>query len=138
LKAGVTIDGIAYGPVEATIDRPHATYPWVTVAIREGKNREVRRLMEYLGVRVARLMRLSFGPFMLGQLKPGEVEEVPARVMKATLGIESAKPAPAPEAAPVAPPPSARPMKKKPYRPAWTTSESQAAAKGPPRRGAKR
>jgi 23S rRNA pseudouridine2605 synthase len=138
LKAGVTIDGIAYGPVEATIDRPHATYPWVTVAIREGKNREVRRLMEYLGVRVARLMRLSFGPFMLGQLKPGDVEEVPARVMKATLGIESAKPAPAPEPAPAPPPPAARPMKKKPFRPAWTTSESQAAAKGPPRRGAKR
>jgi 23S rRNA pseudouridine2605 synthase len=86
LKDGVTIDGVRYGPVEAALDRPHATYPWVTVAIREGKNREVRRLMEFLGVRVARLIRLSFGPFMLGQLAPGQVEEVPARVMKAALG----------------------------------------------------
>jgi 23S rRNA pseudouridine2605 synthase len=77
---------VNYGPVEATLDRAHATYPWVTVAIREGKNREVRRLMEHLGVRVARLIRLSFGPFMLGQLAPGQVEEVPARVMKASLG----------------------------------------------------
>jgi 23S rRNA pseudouridine2605 synthase len=139
LKAGVTIDGVAYGPVEATIDRPHATYPWVTVAIREGKNREVRRLMEYLGVRVARLMRLSFGPFMLGQLKPGEVEEVPARVLRATLGIEGGpKPAPAVPAEPEPPPPS-RPMVKKPFRPAWTKTDSQPRAKGGrPQRGAKR
>jgi 23S rRNA pseudouridine2605 synthase len=141
LKSGVTVDGVAYGPVEAIIDRPHATYPWVTVAIREGKNREVRRLMEYLGVRVARLMRLSFGPFMLGQLKPGEVEEVPARVMKATLGIEGVKALAQSEPSSVATPSPAaasRPMKKKPFRPAWTTSDSQRDAKGPPRRGPKR
>jgi 23S rRNA pseudouridine2605 synthase len=139
LKAGVTIDGVNYGPVEATLDRPHATYPWVTVAIKEGKNREVRRLMEYLGVRVARLMRLSFGPFMLGQLKPGDVEEIPARVMKATLGVEGAKAAPpAPE--PLAPPPPkpGRPMHKKPQRPAWTTTASQPDARDKARRGPKR
>lgn len=91
LKDGVTIDGVHYGPVDATLDRAHATYPWVTIAIREGKNREVRRLMEFLGVRVARLMRLSFGPFMLGQLKPGEVEEVPPRVMKAAFSPNAQK-----------------------------------------------
>jgi 23S rRNA pseudouridine2605 synthase len=86
LKDGVTIDGVHYGPVEAAVDRPHATYPWVTVAIREGKNREVRKLMEFLGVRVARLMRLSFGPFTLGQLKPSEAEEVSQRALRASLG----------------------------------------------------
>jgi 23S rRNA pseudouridine2605 synthase len=134
LKNGVTIDGVNYGAVEATLDRAHATYPWVTVAIKEGKNREVRRLMEYLGVRVARLIRLSFGPFMLGQLAPGQVEEVPARVMKANLGVEGPKTvAPSSEAAP-APPTVSRPMHKKPHRPAWTKPESQDA----PRRSKKR
>jgi 23S rRNA pseudouridine2605 synthase len=129
LKNGVTIEGVNYGPVEATLDRAHATYPWVTVAIREGKNREVRKLMEYLGVRVARLIRLSFGPFMLGQLAPGQVEEVPARVMKATLGIEGAKtpPPPAPPEPSKAEAPT-RPMGKKPFRPKWTRGESQQAA----------
>lgn len=139
LKDGVTIDGVAYGPVEATLDRPHATYPWVTVGIREGKNREVRKLMEFLGVRVARLIRLSFGPFMLGQLAPGQVEEVPARVMKATLGIEGAKlatPKPAPEPAPEKPAP--RPMTKKPFRPSWTRGDSQPSSKAAPRRREKR
>jgi 23S rRNA pseudouridine2605 synthase len=90
LKDGATIDGVNYGPVEAVLDRAHATYPWVTVAIKEGKNREVRKLLEHLGVKVARLIRLSFGNFQLGQLKPGEVEEVPARVVRLTLG--AAKP----------------------------------------------
>lgn len=137
LKDGVTIEGVNYGPVEATLDRAHAAYPWVTVAIREGKNREVRRLMEYLGVRVARLIRLSFGPFMLGQLAPGQVEEVPGRVMKATLGIESAKPA-APPPDPFAPPaPPARPQTKKQFRPAWTRPGSQPSTASPPRRRGK-
>lgn len=137
LKDGVTIDGVSYGPVEATLDRAHATYPWVTVAIREGKNREVRKLMEYLGVRVARLIRLSFGPFMLGQLAPGQVEEVPARVMKATLGNEGGKSA-APPPAPAKSEAQVRPMEKKPFRPKWTRGESQPVTSPPPRRRDKR
>lgn len=139
LKDGITIDGVSYGPVDATLDRAHATYPWVTVGIREGKNREVRKLMEFLGVRVARLIRLSFGPFMLGQLTPGQVEEVPGRVMKATLGIEGAKgPPPKATVDPAAEKPATRPMGKKPFRPTWTRNDSQPSAKAPPRRREKR
>lgn len=86
ITGGVTIDGVRYGKVEAKIDRAHATYPWVSIAITEGKNREVRKLMEYLGVRVARLIRVSFGPFHLGQLEPGTIAEVPARAIAAAIG----------------------------------------------------
>jgi len=87
LKAGVTIDGVSYGPVEAALDRQQGGNAWATVSLKEGKNREVRRLMEFLGVKVNRLIRVSFGPFHLGLLKEGAVDEVPFKALKEQLGV---------------------------------------------------
>ncbi len=86
LAKGITIDGIHYGPVEAKIDRQQGTNVWMTLGLREGKNREVKRLAEELGLVVNRLIRISFGPFALGDLEPGQVSEVKARVLMDQLG----------------------------------------------------
>lgn len=85
LAKGVTIDGIRYGPITATLERQVSANAWISMALREGKNREIRRVMEYLGYSVSRLIRTSFGPFQLGKLARGEVAEVPARVLKSHL-----------------------------------------------------
>jgi 23S rRNA pseudouridine2605 synthase len=85
LKDGVEIDGVRYGAVEATLERGQGANAWIGVAIREGKNREVRRVLEALGLKVNRLIRVSYGPFQLGQLEPGAVEEVPRRHMQTQL-----------------------------------------------------
>ena len=76
LKEGVTIDGMHYGPIEATLDREKGDNVWLTLGLREGKNREVKRVLEYFGLAVNRLIRVSFGPFQLGELAEGAVEEV--------------------------------------------------------------
>jgi 23S rRNA pseudouridine2605 synthase len=86
LSKGVTIDGMEYGPVEATLDRVQGDNVWLTLGLREGKNREVKRILEHLGLSVNRLIRLSFGPFQLGDLEVGLVEEVRTRVLKDQLG----------------------------------------------------
>ena len=86
LGKGVTIDGIRYGPVIAKLDNTQGANAWLTVALSEGKNREIRRLMEHMGCKVNRLIRTSFGPFQLGQLKPGDIREVPGKVIKEQLG----------------------------------------------------
>jgi 23S rRNA pseudouridine2605 synthase len=86
LRRGVTIDGMVYGGVEARIDRLQGTNIWLTVGLREGKNREVRRVLEHLGLGVNRLIRVSYGPFQLGDLKSGAVEEVRGRVLRDQLG----------------------------------------------------
>lgn len=83
---GVTIDGINYGPVKIAIDNTQGTNTWLTITLFEGKNREIRRLMQHIGLEVARLIRLSYGPFQLGSLKKGEVKEVPHKVLKEQLG----------------------------------------------------
>jgi 23S rRNA pseudouridine2605 synthase len=90
LRAGVTIDGVRYGPVEARIDRVQGANTWLMLALREGKNREVKRLAEYLGLAVNRLIRVSFGPFALGDLAAGAVEEVKPRVLEDQLGAKLA------------------------------------------------
>ncbi len=87
LAEGVTIDGVKYGPVIADLERSGGTHAWATVSIKEGKNREVKRVMESLGLKVARLIRVQFGPFHLGQLAEGEVEEIPAKLWREHLGI---------------------------------------------------
>jgi 23S rRNA pseudouridine2605 synthase len=86
LRGGVDIDGIHYGNVEATLDRVQGSNLWLTFGIREGKNREVRILLGHLGLTVARLIRVSFGPFQLGELAEGAVEEVATRVLREQLG----------------------------------------------------
>jgi 23S rRNA pseudouridine2605 synthase len=92
LRQGIEVDGIAYGPIEARLDRdrdpegPRRSNAWLTMALREGKNREIRRVCEALGLRVNRLIRLAYGPFQLGSLAAGKVEEVPAKVLKEQLG----------------------------------------------------
>jgi 23S rRNA pseudouridine2605 synthase len=91
LRAGATIDGVRYGPVEARIDREQGSNVWLTLSLREGKNREVKRLVEHLGLTVNRLIRLSFGPFALGDLGEGEVEEVKRRVIADQLGPKLAR-----------------------------------------------
>jgi 23S rRNA pseudouridine2605 synthase len=87
LATGVTIAGVTYGPIVADIERAKGNYSWVTVSLKEGKNREVKRVMESLGLKVARLIRVSYGPFQLGQLPEGAVEEIPTRLWREQLGI---------------------------------------------------
>jgi 23S rRNA pseudouridine2605 synthase len=86
LQGGITIDGTRYGPIEATADRIQGDNVWLTFAIREGKNREVKNVLGHLGLAVNRLIRVSFGPFRLGDLAPGEIEEVRTRTLREQLG----------------------------------------------------
>ena len=87
LATGITIDGVKYGPVIADLERSKGMYSWATVKLKEGKNREVKRVMERLGLKVARLIRTAYGPFQLGQLAEGQIEEIPARLWREKLGI---------------------------------------------------
>jgi 23S rRNA pseudouridine2605 synthase len=86
VRDGVTIAGIHYGPIEAVLDRAQGSNVWLTLAIREGKNREVRNVLGHFGLAVTRLIRLSFGPFQLGELAEGAIEEVRTRVLRDQLG----------------------------------------------------
>jgi 23S rRNA pseudouridine2605 synthase len=86
LGKGITIDGISYGPIRASLERRQGSNAWITMALREGKHREVRRVLEHLGLQVTRLIRLSYGPFQLGNLARGAVDEVPKKVLAEQLG----------------------------------------------------
>lgn len=88
LKGGVSIDGVQYGPVVAHFEREQGANTWLVVDLREGKNREVKTVLEHLGLQVNRLIRVSFGPFQLGDLPEGEVDEVRSKVLKDQLGTE--------------------------------------------------
>ena len=81
LKDGIEIEGVKYGPIEATLDTVQGANAWLTVAIREGKNREVRKVLGTFGLEVNRLIRISFGPFQLLDLEPGQAEHVKRRVL---------------------------------------------------------
>jgi 23S rRNA pseudouridine2605 synthase len=86
LKKGVEVDGVKYGSIDAVLERDQGANVWLVFAIREGKNREVRNVMAHLGLEVNRLIRVSYGPFQLGELAEGEVEEVKTRVLREQLG----------------------------------------------------
>ena len=88
LRKGLTVDGETFQPMTVTLDRQQGANAWATVSIREGKNREIRRAMEAVGLSVNRLIRTSYGPFQLGQLKPGDVEEIRPRILRDQLGLE--------------------------------------------------
>jgi 23S rRNA pseudouridine2605 synthase len=91
LRQRVTIDGVRYGPVEARIGREQGANLWLNIALREGKNREVKKIAEHLGLTVNRLIRISFGPFALGDLAQGAVEEVKQKVLADQLGSKLAE-----------------------------------------------
>jgi 23S rRNA pseudouridine2605 synthase len=111
LARGITIDGVAYGPIEAGLDSRQGANAWLTVSLKEGKNREVRRVMAHLGLQVTRLLRVAYGPFQLGALPRGGVEEVHPRILRDQLGIgekparRRGRDAAPPEAAPEPPKP---------------------------------
>jgi 23S rRNA pseudouridine2605 synthase len=87
LRKGIEADGEVFQPMIVNLDRQQGANAWLTVGLREGKNREIRRAMQEIGLNVNRLLRVSYGPFQLGQLKEGEVEEVRPRILRDQLGL---------------------------------------------------
>jgi 23S rRNA pseudouridine2605 synthase len=155
LKDGITVDGVRYGAIEARLDKakegPQGSNLWLTVTLNEGKNREVRRVLEAVGLKVNRLIRLAYGPFALGTLGVGEIEEVGPRVIREQLAehIE-------PEALPkgerpqfrtaakqvrrVSETPKAEPARperpaKKAYKPGWAKPKKKVRPSGSPPAG---
>ncbi|WP_102226173.1 pseudouridine synthase [Acidimangrovimonas sediminis] len=110
LRKGMEIEGERFQGMDVTLDRQQGSNAWLTVGLREGKNREIRRAMEAVGLTVNRLIRISYGPFRLGELAPGAVEEVRAKVLRDQLGLDHDKPEPTGTA-------KARPRGKGPGRP---------------------
>lgn len=108
LRKGLVIDGERFQPMTVTLDRQQGANAWLTIGLREGKNREIRRAIEDIGYVVNRLLRVSYGPFQLGDLKPGEVEEIRRRVMRDQLGLDAEGDGKAPAKRP------ARPQRKRP------------------------
>jgi 23S rRNA pseudouridine2605 synthase len=96
LRKGVTVDGERFQGMDVKLDRHQGANAWLTIGLREGKNREIRRAMSHIGLTVNRLIRISYGPFRLNELEPGEVEEVKPRVLRDQIGLsgdgESPKP----------------------------------------------
>lgn len=92
LADGIVIDGVRYGAIEATLDKVQGRNAWLTVSLREGKNREIRKIAEHIGLEVTRLIRVAYGPFQLGALEERGIEEVPPKVLRDQLGV-----GPAPE-----------------------------------------
>ena len=86
LRDGIAIEGVRYGAIEARLEREQGANAWLSFAMREGKNREVKNVLGHLGLSVNRLIRVSFGPFQLGDLPEGAVEEVKTRVLRDQLG----------------------------------------------------
>lgn len=82
LRDGILHEGVQYGPIVATLERQQGGNCWIEVALTEGKNREVRRVLEAIGLQVNRLIRINYGPFELGQLQPGQAEEVAPRLLR--------------------------------------------------------
>jgi len=90
LEAGVRVDGVDYGSIQANLDRQQGANAWLTVALKEGRNREIRKVLAHLGLTVNRLIRTAYGPFQLGSLAVGAVAEVPAKALREQLGGNTA------------------------------------------------
>ncbi|MEQ8603149.1 MAG: pseudouridine synthase [Marivibrio sp.] len=127
LADGVTVEGVSYGPIRAEVEKQQTTNAWVLVSLQEGKNREVRRVMEHLGYQVNRLIRIAYGPFQLGRLNAGEVEEVSPRVLREQLG-EAKRIVPGEGGAAKAKPKPVKPGHRK--GPGFKTGRKKPAAKG--------
>jgi len=137
LRDGIVVDGVAYGPIDARLEDGHSggANQWIMVTLAEGKNREVRKVLDHMGLEVNRLIRLNYGPFELGRLKPGDAEEVAPRIVRDRLGpLLAASAVPQGEEAPrVAPVKKAVPKVERPkteYQPGWARPKKRA---GPPR-----
>jgi len=91
LSSGISLDGVDYAAIEAKLDREQGSNAWITMGLREGKNREIKKVLEHLGLAVNRLIRISFGPFELGDLAEGDVAEVRTRVLRDQLGAKLAR-----------------------------------------------
>jgi len=91
LRRGLTLEGERFQPMTVTLDRQQGANAWLTIGLREGRNREIRRAIEDVGFSVNRLIRVSYGPFQLGTLKPGAVEELRRRVVRDQLGLDNDK-----------------------------------------------
>ena len=132
LRKGITIEGEKFQPMEVKIDRHQGANAWLTIGLREGKNREIRRAMAHIGMTVNRLIRTSYGPFRLNEMTPGEVEEIKPKILREQLGMTEAE-IPAPRAARH---PDAKPAAKPGSRPRRDSDE--AAAKTSPKPAAKK
>ena len=112
LVKGITVEGVRYQPMQVQFDKQQGANAWLTVGLKEGKNREIRKAMEAIGLVVNRLIRVSYGPFQLGQLEEGKVEEIRQRILKDQLGENDVKDEPKGEgrakARPATPAPKAR------------------------------
>ncbi|MGE0408116.1 MAG: pseudouridine synthase [Amphiplicatus sp.] len=86
LGEGVTIDGVAYKPIKAVLERKTGANQWLAISLTEGKNREVRKVMAHLGLQVSRLIRTAYGPFQLGGLAKDAIEEIPMKQLREQLG----------------------------------------------------
>src|SRR5262247_3034375 len=114
LRRGVTVDSVRYGPIEARLEREQGANVWLVFAMREGKNREVKNVLGHLGLAVNRLIRVSFGPFQLGEMPEGAVEEVRTRHLREQLGERIAALAGADFAAPIVAPASPQEQVRRP------------------------
>ena len=138
LKDGIAVDGVFYGGIEAALDREQGSNAWLTIGLREGKNREVKNILGALGLDVTRLIRVSYGPFQLGELAEGAVQELKGRMLRDQLGERLIEEAGANFEAPVAVPFSNKPVRgeQEPRPERRRTAEDRARRRaGPHRRG---
>ena len=112
LREGIAVDGVFYGSIEAALDREQGSNAWLTIGLREGKNREVKNILGALGLEVSRLIRISYGPFQLGELPEGHVQEIKGRLLRDQLGERLIEESGANFEAPVLNPFSNRPVRK--------------------------
>ena len=132
LKDGIAVDGVLYGAIDAELERQQGKNVWLTFAMREGKNREVKNVLSSLGLEVNRLIRISYGPFQLGDLAVGEVKEVRSRTLRDQLGAKLVEQSGANFDAPLRADPSSASQKQNSKRAASSKKKPQGKAKKDP------